>query len=171
MFNRSGFNRMPFNRFYTIDIIFSTRMDGEGTLATDAVMEFNAATNMHGDAAIEVDFIREIVSSIQMDGDGSFSVEMLRERLFSAVMDGEGTLNALVKKYHIDTITIDDSFVPGDKIVIDSQKLRVTKNGNIIGYDGDLFDINSGSNTITYSDEETERNILVRVSFRERYLY
>ena len=171
MFNQTAFNVTPFNRPYTLDVLFSVHMDGEGALFALPSVTYTASIVMGGEGSVDANYIREITKAAFMNGEGALSATNLRERILQATINGDGSLTAQAKKYHVDSVTVEGPFAPGDKIIFDSTKFRITKNGTIIGYDGELFDINPGVNTITYQDSETGRNIVVRVSFRDRYLY
>jgi len=171
VFNQTGFNETPFNRPNTLDIFFSVSMHGEGSLTGMPSVTYSASVEMHGEASLSADFIREIVAQASMHGEGTMSAEYIREIMSSAAMHGDGYFSAIPKKFHVDSITVEGPFAPGDKFVIDSSKFRITKNGEIVGYEGELFDINPGVNTITYTDDATGRNVLIRISHRDRYLY
>lgn len=171
LFNQSGLNNTPFNRALTLDVLFSVRMEGDGASNFSPSAVYSASIELSGEGSADMKYIREMINSTVMSGEGSLNSNVIRELLMKTLMNGEGYLKAQPKKFHIDSITVNGPFAPGDKIIIDSNKFRVTKNGTIIGYDGDVFDINPGENTITYKDSVTGRNILVRVSYRDRYLY
>ncbi|MCR8656926.1 phage tail family protein [Paenibacillus endoradicis] len=171
MFNQTGFNSTPFNRSYTLDVLFSVRMDVNGASTFSPGAVYSASIEMNGEGSADAKYIREMINSIVMSGEGSLTSSVIRETLMKTIMNGDGDLHVQPKKFHIDSITVNGPFAPGDKIIIDSSKFRVSKNGMIIGYDGDVFDVNPGVNTITYKDTVTGRNILVRVSYRDRYLY
>ncbi|HIW31470.1 MAG TPA: phage tail family protein [Candidatus Paenibacillus intestinavium] len=171
MFNQTGFNSTPFNLTYTLDVLLSVQMDGHGASVFSPGVVYSASIVMNGEGSADMNYIREMINSSFMSGVGTLTSKVIRESIMTTLMNGDGQLNVQPKKFHIDSITVNGPFAPGDKIVIDSNKFRVTKNGNVIGYDGDVFDINPGLNTITYKDTVTGRNILVRVSYRDRYLY
>ena len=154
-----------------MEVLFSVQMDGYGASVFSPGAVYSASITMSGEGSVNMKNIREMVNSTFMSGEGTLNSKGIRERLMETLMHGDGELHVQPKKFHIDTIIVNGPFAPGDKIVIDSNKFRVKKNGTVIGYDGDVFDINPGENTITYKDTITGRNILVRVSYRDRYLY
>jgi len=171
MFNHSAFNRAPFNRPFTIELFFSAVLSGEGGLSATASIEFTAAVTMEGSGELTTDFIREIIGIVQtLEGEGALTAANIRERLFSSLMQGEGELRASPSRFHIDEIIIQAPFTPGEKIVIDSQKMIVRKSGQVIGYEGDFFEIRPGVNIITYRDNATGRTVYCRITYRDRHI-
>jgi hypothetical protein len=170
VFNRSQFNRMPFNRPYSVEVLFSATLDGSGVTTAALNLEFNMTTTLDGTGSLIVDMIRELFFVAQLDGIGTLTVEMIRERFLAAQLNGEGTISAVLKRYHVDEIEVTGPFAPGDKIIIDSKKLRVTKNGQTVGYEGDFFDLNTGNNQIIYTDAAAGRTVQFRVTHRDKYI-
>lgn len=173
MFNRSGFNRLAFSRPYELIVNLSVVMDGIGELISHANVDYQASLSLDGVGEFSASAIRELFSSIQMYGVGELQLESIRERFATIVMNGLGTLGLNAKKYHIDSIRFTGDFNPGDRIEIDSKKLKILKNGvNISGLmQGDFFDLNTGINNVNYTDTETGRSVLFRVSYRDKFLY
>jgi hypothetical protein len=170
MFNRGSFNRTAFNRTFSVDVFFSTTMNGVGEMSFTPNMEYAMSVQMNGEGGLTIETIREIFFSSQMDGIGELSIDTIRERFLSAAMNGIGSMDVNFKKYQVDILEITNPFQAGDKIIIDAKKLTVRQNGQAIGYDGDFFDINPGDNVITYEDAELGRTIQIRVTHRDRYI-
>lgn len=171
MFNHSAFNRAPYNRPFTIELFFSAILSGEGGLSVTANIEFSYTVLMEGSGELTADFIREIVGIVEtLEGEGTLTAANIRERLFASSMQGEGELRASPSRFHIDEIIIQAPFTPGEKIVIDSQKMIVRKSGQVIGYEGDFFNINPGTNTIVYRDNATGRTVYCRITYRDRHI-
>jgi len=170
MFNRSPFNRMPFNRPFSVDVLASFSWDGEGDMSIKGKGEFVAAISMHGEGEFNIDAVRERFASINWNGTGELTIEAIRERLASINWNGEGTFRMNASRYHIEKIEITGPFAPGEKIIIDSNKMLVRKNGAVIGYLGDFFDLNPGSNTINFRDNATGRTILCRITHRDKFV-
>ncbi|WP_025715592.1 phage distal tail protein [Paenibacillus sp. 1-18] len=95
-------------------------------------------------------------------------IEMIAER-----MSGAGSLHADADRYHTDYIEFTDVFRPGEVIVIDSGKFKITRNGQNVShpYNGDFFDLNLGNNNLTWTDPETGRTVLCRIAHRDKFLY
>ncbi|MCU6709365.1 phage tail family protein [Paenibacillus sp. J5C_2022] len=170
MFNQHGFNEVPFNRPYVIDILFAVTMGGEGSMHAAASALYTASIEMSGEGAMTAELLREITAATFMSGEGTLSTQLARDRVASVLMAGEGTLIARPSKFRVSSITVDGPFGPGDKVVIDNGRLRVLKNGEYTSYDGDFFDLHPGINTLTYTDSEGGRTVNVRVTWRDRYL-
>ena len=172
MFNRSFFNRSTFNRPYTVEVFFSATMAGEGELIASPSAEYAATITMSGEGELTADFVREIVAAATMAGEGELTAEFIRERMFGAKMDGEGFLRANGSRFHVESITVNGPFAPGEKIVIDNGRLTIRKNGvNILSQmSGDFFGLNLGDNVITYTDTATGRSVLVRITYRDKFV-
>jgi Phage-related protein len=170
MFNRGAFNRMPFNRSFSVEILFSAVLQGEGGLIANPNVEYLATVTLEGEGELFASYIREYLVSAVLQGEGSLTAISIRERLFSALLQGEGELKVAASRFHIDEIDVLGPFAPGDKIVIDSAKLRVTKNGSAIGYEGEFFNLNPGGNHIVYTDTATGRTVQIRITHRDRFI-
>ncbi|WP_052476326.1 phage distal tail protein [Cohnella kolymensis] len=172
MFNQSSaFNRAPFNRPFSVEILLSVTLDGQGTAAASLNRDTVMASELTGIAEVIGDLIQGVLFAAQVDGIGSVSGELLRERILSAALDAGGTLLANMSRFHVEEIQISSPIVPGDKVVIDAKKLRASKNGEPVGYTGDFFDIHPGQNELTITDQSSGRTIQIRVTHRDKYLY
>ncbi|WP_020615732.1 phage distal tail protein [Paenibacillus daejeonensis] len=168
------FNRAPFNRPSS----FSTVIYGGGTVEAEVEVEGRFLREIRAggevEAAVEVlgSFIREVVGvpgpiEIETEVLGSFLREMKANpqpvELAVEVL-GAGS------RWRVDQIAISGTLAPGEKIVIDVRKLKVTKNGVLVGYTGDFFNINPGRNEIRYTDSSPSRSVQTRVTHQDRYL-
>jgi hypothetical protein len=162
---------MLFTQPFLVEIYFSTNLEGKGTVTAVFSMEISLSSELNGSGDLVADFIRELFIAANLDGIGTMDINMIRERLMAVAVNGEGSLQGNLSRFHVDSISVVGSFAPGDKIVIDSGKLRATKNGQPIGYSGDFFDLHPGQNTITYTDPDNGRTIQIRITHRDKYLY
>ncbi|ASA22069.1 phage distal tail protein [Paenibacillus donghaensis] len=172
MFNRGSFNRIAFNREFSLFVFGSAVLRGEGTLTAGSNIIATGSALLQGDGGLKATFVREIRFTAKMDGEGGLTATFVRERLQQAILHGIGTLKANGSRYHLDEIVFTGSFAPGDRIVIDSKNLTFTKNGaNALHMmQGDFFDLNLGSNNIVYTDPATGRNVLVRITHRDKFI-
>lgn len=172
MFNRGAFNRIAFNREFSVFIFGSAVLRGEGTLKSGSNLIATSSAALHGEGSIKASFSREIKFSAAMHGEGSLAAVFVRERLQQAIMHGVGTLKANGSRYHLDEIVFTGSFAPGDRIIIDSKNLTFTKNGQnaLHMMQGDFFDLNLGNNNIVYTDPATGREVLIRITYRDRFI-
>ncbi|MEC0233740.1 phage tail family protein [Paenibacillus kribbensis] len=163
----NAFNHMAFN---------TTEL---GTV-TEYILDFNldmtAGADLSGSAWAQSDFVREYtLEAVPMSGEGRMAdAQYTREILAQAVpMSGEGRMSAELSKFHTDFIEFTDAFKPGEVIVIDSGKFKITRNGQNIShlYNGDFFDLNLGNNNLTWTDAETGRTVLFRITHRDKFLY
>lgn len=167
------FNRLPFNRPVTMFVFGRAILSGCADLVAASTAEVGGRAVMTGESSMETGFIRELFFSAQMDADSSMNVSFVRERLQKAVMHGISSLQGRGSRYHVDEIEFVGPFAPGDKIIIDSGKFKITRNGQNVShlYNGDFFDLNLGTNNLTWTDQATGRTILFRITHRDKFLY
>jgi len=173
MFNRSGFNWTPYNLPGVATIIlFNSVMSGAGALSALLNTDQAMYVAMSGAGSIEAVYVREIVFDSDMSGAGSIGAIYVRERNMQSNMSGAGSLTSNLSKYHIDYIEFDGEFEPGDRIVIDSNTLTVTINGQnaLQQTTGDFFDLALGVNKITYTDTSGSRNVILRITHRDKFV-
>lgn len=173
MFNRaSPFNRLTYNRPLTVFVYGSATIHGSGGMTAAATVDMTGSARLNGEGGMSATFIREVVFSARMDAESGMSASFIRERMQSAIMHGIGTLKANGSRYHVDEIEIMGPFKPGDRIIIDSKKLKVTKNGENALHlmQGNFFDLNIGDNNLKYTDPETGRDILIRITYKDKFV-
>ncbi|UPK45777.1 phage distal tail protein [Paenibacillus pabuli] len=172
MFNRGAFNRMAFNRQISVFVFGRAVLNGVGGLTAASSAEMTGTVTMDGVGELHADFVREISNAAKLDGEGGLSATFIRERLQKAIMHGVGTLKANGSRFHVDYIDYVGLINPGDRIIIDSKNLKVTKNGSnaLFNMQGNFFDLNLGNNTITYTDPDTGRSVLMRITFQDRFV-
>lgn len=172
MFNRGSFNRIAFNREFSVFVFGSAVLRGDGNLNAGANIIATGSAALHGEGGLKATYVREISFAAKMTGEGGMKATFIRERLHQAIMHGIGTLTANGSRYHMDEIIFTGSFAPGDRIVIDSKNLTFTKNGQnaLHMMDGDFFDLNLGNNNIVYTDPATGREILIRITHRDKFI-
>lgn len=172
MFNRGSFNRMAFNRPLSVFVFGRAVLHGVGGLTASATAEMTGAAQMDGVGELHADNIREISFAAEMDGEGGLSASFIREISKKAIMHGVGTLKANAGRYRVDFIDYVALINPGDRIIIDSKNLKITHNGQnaLHNMQGDFFDLNLGNNTITYTDPNTGRSVLMRITFQDRFV-
>ncbi|WP_311077964.1 phage distal tail protein [Paenibacillus polymyxa] len=166
--NDNAFNLMAFNT-------------PDSSVSIEYILDFNldmtAGTELSGEGRAQSDFVRSYdLEAVPMSGDGRMSnADYVREILMEAVpMSGEGRLQpAEASRFHTDFIEFTDVFRPGEVIVIDSGKFKITRNGQNVShlYNGDFFDLNLGNNNLTWTDPETGRTVLFRITHRDKFLY
>lgn len=169
----SAFNRAPFNRPYVIQAFFNVTIAS----TTDVSARLNAdfAVGLIYDSATEFNGAptRDIPAAATFASATELLTQMIRERLHAAGFASSTQLTAHVRYMHVDSLTVTGDFDPGDKLVIDVKRQTITLNGvNAIHLlDGDFFELGLGLNTVTYADDEAAREILTRITHRDRYLY
>ncbi|AKL96611.1 phage tail protein [Clostridium aceticum] len=79
-----------------------------------------------------------------------------------------------LRKFAIVQVEFQGSFAAGDKLVINTDTLQATINGqnalHLIEGDIDLFYLKPGQNQIRYTDTSGNRNIRLTIEYRDRWL-
>ncbi|MHA6530177.1 phage distal tail protein [Paenibacillus sp. BAC0078] len=168
-----AFNRTPFNLPYVAEVLFSVMFEPiiEVDSRLNLEMPFGLAFEVIGE--LQADMIREIPFIASIETMTEIQTEIGIEMPISAAFEVMTEFHAQVRYFHTDIISFEGNFAPGDRIVIDSQKMKITKNGqNIIhNMEGDFFDLVLGDNKLTYTDTAASRSVLIRVTHRDKYLY
>ncbi|MDK8182123.1 phage tail domain-containing protein [Paenibacillus sp. UMB4589-SE434] len=174
MFNLTPFNLAPFNRIRYIETFLTVTID----TVTDATARLNVdiPVSVIIDSATESQFAltREITLITQpLETATELITRLLRERLMSVTADTATEFSIDVTYSHVDEIKFTGDFKPGDRLVIDTKKMTVTLNGqNVLHlFDGDFFNLVLGTNKLMYTDGESARNILTRITHRDKFLY
>ncbi|MCG7407683.1 phage tail family protein [Paenibacillus sp. ACRRX] len=174
MFNLTPFNLAPFNRIRYIETFLTVVIE----TATEAIARLNVdiPVSVVIDSATESQFAltREITLLSQpLETATELMARMVRERLLSVTADTATEFSVDVTYAHVDEIKFNGDFKPGDRLVIDTKKMTVTLNGqNVLHlFDGDFFNLVLGVNKLTYTDNESTRNILTRITHRDKFLY
>ncbi|AHV98975.1 phage distal tail protein [Paenibacillus sabinae] len=168
-----AFNRAPFSRPYVIQTFFNVTIESatEPTARLNAdfavfilyesATEFNGAPTRDTPAAATFESATELLTS------------MIRDRLHAAGFETATEFIPKVRYMHVDSLTFTGDLDPGDKLVIDTKKQTIKLNGvNAIHLlDGDFFELGLGMNEVTYTDNESARQLLTRITHRDRYLY
>ncbi|MEK5142592.1 phage distal tail protein [Paenibacillus sp. FSL M7-0134] len=153
----------------------------DSSVSIEYILDFNldmtAGAELSGEGRAQSDFVRSYdLEAVPMSGDGRMSnADYVREILMRAVpMSGEGRLQpAEASRFHTDYIEFTDVFRPGEVITIDAGKFKIMRNGQNVShlYNGDFFDLNLGNNNLTWTDPETGRTVLFRITHRDKFLY
>lgn len=167
------FNRQPFNRPLSIFVYGRAFLSANAGVVATSIVEVGGRAVLNGEGGVQTNFNREISFATKMDADSSMSANFIRERLHKAVMHGITSMQTRGRRYHIDEIEFVGPFAPGDKIIIDSEKFRISRNGENVShlYNGDFFDLNLGTNNLTWTDPASGRTILFRITHRDKFLY
>ncbi|ETT30655.1 hypothetical protein C161_27163 [Paenibacillus sp. FSL R5-192] len=173
MFNRGAFNGLAFNRQISVFVFGRAVADISGSAVAAATMEMTGSAVMDVNVGAEGDFVREISFAAVMDVAAGTKADFVREITKRAVMDvGFGAV-AKGSRYHVEFLEFTGPFKPGDQVIIDANTCKITQNGVNASHllEGDFFDLNLGENNLTWTDPETGRNVLIRVTHRDKFLY
>lgn len=166
-----SFNRLPFNRDLSVTIYAIAAFHGSGMTNAKLTVDIPVSASIHGSATAEAMYLREQFVSAVIHGSGTAASAIGRDLLgMAAAFHGAATVNAEVRRHYVNYVRVTGPFAPGDKIVIDSAKMRVTRNSLPVAYDGNIFDLAPGMNDIIYTDTATGRTVQVRITWRDRFL-
>ena len=167
-----GFNRMPFNRPESIEIYGSFVVDLSGDVS--ALANIIASPSFLAEMSAETIFaaVREQFGQFLVDAAAEVEAAGTRERTGQFVVDAFLEVSFAAWRMHVDVIEFNGQFKPGDRIVIDNEKLKFTLNGQNALHlmQGDFFDLNTGKNELIYTDDQSGRTVRMRITFRDRYV-
>jgi len=163
---------MPFNRPESIEIYGSFVVDLSGDVS--ALANIIASPTFLAELSTEEIFsaVRERFGQFLLETAAELEASGTRERTGQFAIDATLEVSFSAGRYHVDVIEFSGEFKPGDKIVIDNEKLKFTLNGQNALHlmSGDFFDLNTGQNEIIYTDNQSGRTVRMRITFRDRYV-
>ncbi|MBJ6364139.1 hypothetical protein ACFOQM_23235 [Paenibacillus sp. GCM10012307] len=166
------FNRLPLDR--APDMTSSIFGGGVVEVQTEVSGGFLRDIVGGGLASVETqawaEFLRDILGGGAVSVDTEVKASFIREIKGGGLVEVNVQVWADAYRNRVERIELTGPFAPGDKIVIDSAKLRATKNGAFLNYEGDFFNFWPGPNDLTYTDTETGRTWSVRVTYRDRFI-
>lgn len=166
------FGRLPFNRPHSVEIYGSFIIDLTGEVSVSGVMV--ASPTFDADLTLDTIFgaIREKLGSFLIESAAEMKASGIRERTGQFAVDAVLDVSFSAGRYHVDVIEFSGQFRPGDRIIIDNEKLKFTLNGQnaLHMMQGDFFDLNTGENEIIYTDDQSGRTVRMRITFRDRYV-
>lgn len=167
------FNRLPYNRPLTLEVLFSISFESESELSSRINLEIPLSVTIETESEMSVSMIRQLAFSATFESATEMLAQLTRERIFTATFESASEIVITVTNAHVDQLSFTGVFKPGDRLVIDTKKQTVTLNGENALHliDGNFFELISGTNTLTYTDTATSRNILTRVTHSDKYLY
>lgn len=174
MFGLAPFNRTSFDRPYSLDTYFVADIEIMTETISRLTMDAVMAAEIESVTELNSSMIREIPTDAIIESITEVSTTMIREFMRNVnAIETVTEFNADVTRTHVDSIRFNGNFNPGDRLIIDTKKQTITLNGvNVLHlFDGDFFALVYGPNEIKYTDGESGRNILTRITHRDRYLY
>ncbi|MCL6605628.1 MAG: hypothetical protein K6T94_22420 [Paenibacillus sp.] len=168
-----SFNRLTFDRPYAPEVLLSIEFEFKTEMQTPLNLEMSMPAAFEFLTEYVSPLTRELTFLAQFEFMTEFNPVMVREINMYALFEFMTEFENVVKYTHTDEITFTGNFAPGERIVIDAKKMRITKNGQNILHlvEGDPFDLVFGVNKIRYEDPETTRSVLTRITHRDKYLY
>lgn len=170
MFNKN-FNALPFNRTadnsefafeMNLSLENATIMNAEKgmTVTSDHILEMNTIMTGERSLAFLQEHNHEYNTIMTRDRTMSFIDTLTLEKMFN------------MARFHVLTLKFTGEFAAGDKIVIDSDRLKFTKNGDNALHEmqGDFIHFYVGENRMAWTDDKANRNVQMRLQYRDRYL-
>lgn len=172
MFNQAAFNDLPFNRTFSVEIHGSFVLSGVGDLSMIGNMVAHPSFELDGLGELVWESIRERFGAFALESIGEVEASGVREQFGTFDLRAIGELSFSAGRNRVDIIEYDGEFKPGDRIVIDSDNLKFTQNGlNALHLmSGDFFDLNLGVNDLIYTDNQTGRSVLIRITYRDKFV-
>jgi len=167
-----GFNQLPFNRPYSLDISgsFTVDLSGDVSVYANVVASPTFLADLYTDVIFEA--FREQFGRFVLEAIGEVEFSGTRERTGQFSVDAKLEVSFSAGRMHVDVIEFYGEFKPGDQIIVDNERLKFTINGQNALYtmQGDFFDLNTGENEIIYTDDQSGRTVRMRITFRDRYV-
>lgn len=172
MFNVAGFNQMPFNRSLTVEIYGSFEIDLDLNVLMTGNLEIHEGFDISNELEVDLESIRERLGMFVIDQALDVEFDATRERYGTFEIQGNLDLQFEAGRYHVDHIEFTGQFRPGDRIVIDSNTLKMTINGQNALHlmKGDFFDLNTGSNELIYTDNQSGRTVRMRITHKDKFV-
>ena len=175
MFNLNPFNRGPYNRSLTVETYFNVLIESKSDVSAIMNIEMPVAIVFESSTELVTQLIREYALDPEViESATELVTQLIRERILSAApMESATAFDVAVTYSHVEELTFTGGFKPGDKLVIDTKKMTVTLNGQNAMHmiDGDFFNLILGTNKLTYTDDASARDILTRITHRDKFLY
>lgn len=172
MFNQQAFNTLPFNRTFSVDINGSFVLSASGEIHVVANITAYPSFELEGLGELVLDAIRQRFGAIVLDSIGELEASGVRDRIGAFNLEAIGELTVSAGRRHVDIIEFVGEFRPGDRIIIDSDRLTFTLNGQNALHlmRGDFFDLNVGRNELIYTDDQSNRTVLMRITYRDKFV-
>lgn len=167
------YNRLPYNRAFTVEAFFTVSFDSKTEFTSRLSIEMPLTATIESNGEMVTAMERGVHFGPSFESITEMITKQVREMVFGITAESKTEFLPGISYYYVNEIIFTGDFKPGDKIVIDSQRFKITKNGLNVFHemDGDFFELNTGENTLTYIDSETGREILLRVTHRDKFLY
>lgn len=173
LFNISPFNRAPFNRSATLETYFGVTIDSSSEFIAQlngvfpVSIIFDTTTELIAPMTREMPIVMDVIDTAT-----EMLSNLLRQRILDTIIDTSTEFSVKVQHLHVDEIVINGDIAAGDRLVIDTRNLTVTLNGENALHllNGDFFDLVLGNNKITYTDASSSRNVLMRVTHRDKFV-
>lgn len=168
------FNRMPFNRQSVIEAYFNVSIASLAAVGTRLSVDMPVTIKYESATQTDATFLRDVGVEAAISAATEILTSFLREYALPGItFETAAQLAANVSYSRVESAKYSGNFAPGDRIVIDTKAQTITING-INALDkltGEFISLVLGDNVMTYTDDESVRNILTRVTHRDKYLY
>lgn len=169
MFNRSGFNRLRFNR--SAENKASATLAGRGFFMASASLIISAEeTTMSGSGS----FYAYPAGNRLINFSGTGSIDISGKVYLIAKLNLSGTGNQEISgnASRLKIFKYLGNLEPGKILIINTDNKTITKDGiNTLKYfQGNFFDLKPGNNELTWEDFNTSRKLSLTSSFRRRYV-
>jgi len=167
-----AFNRLPFNRVASVDIFGGFVIEVSGDVLVWANIEAHGGFVADLSADVVFEAFREQFGRFVLDAISEVDFSATRERTGRFTVEANLEVSFSAGRYHVDHIEFTGEFKPGDRIVIDGEKLKATLNGEnaLHMMQGDFFDLITGRNELVYTDDRTGRTVRMRITFKDRFV-
>ncbi len=170
--NASSFNLQPFNRVFTANVYGSFMIESTGNITVIGNLVASPSFEIEGGSELTFQSVAERLAKFTLESIGELKFNGFRERFGSFELEAKGELVFAAGRFRVEILEFTGEFKPGDRIVIDAKMLTLTKNGQNALQDlqGDFFELNLGTNSIEYTDDQTVRTVRMRITHRDKFV-
>lgn len=175
MLNLNSYNHSPFNRMRVVETYLTVIVESATDVTSKLNLDIPVAILFESSTETSATLTREYPLVVEaIDTATEMLTRLIREMAISpTAIESSTEFEVTVTHTHVDTLGFSGAFKPGDKLVIDTKKMTVTLNGQNAMHmiDGDFFNLILGTNKLTYTDDASARDILTRITHRDKFLY
>ena len=174
MYNRIAFNRAGYNRADIGEFIWSAEAFGQSGAAAYIVVTRRLVGSASAIADANGDIIRIFAMQGDISAESSATGQIIRIRSFNSAVEAIGYAKATgLVSYGTEILAFNNELIlqPGDELIIDTDAMTVTLNGeNAVAHvtdDSIFFKLAPGNSTLNFAGGEQAD---IRILWKDRWL-
>lgn len=169
MFNRERMNEVVFNREPTEFVTLYATLSGRSGINATVKGTMTLQSELSAESTLTSDFY---LLFAHLSASSGIAATQRRFCYMSAHLSGVSGMQPGETKYHVQTFEFSGDLAAGEDVTIDSGKMAATRGGlNILRLtNGEFLVLNTGTNALVYTDEESSRQLLIQVRHRDKFV-